>query len=98
VKETAFSGVFPVLASLEARGAVVSVHDPMYSDVELAALGLTAYRLGDPVDAAILHTDHAEYRTLTPADLPGVLTFLDGRRLTDSADWPGVTHLVIGRG
>jgi len=98
VKETAFSGVFPTRASLEAHGAIVSVHDPMFSDEELVALGLTPYTLGEPVDAAMLHTDHSEYRALTPADLPGVRTLLDGRRLTDSADWPGVTHLVIGRG
>ena len=47
VKETAFSGVFPAVEALKARGAEVSVHDPMYSDEELQGLGFTPYHLGD---------------------------------------------------
>lgn len=97
VKETAFSGVFPTQASLTERGATVLVHDPLYTDAELLALGLTPYHLGDAVDAAIIQADHSEYRALSPLDLPGIRTILDGRRLTDPAHWPGVTHLVIGR-
>ncbi len=38
MKETAFSGVFPVVAALRERGAHVAVHDPLFSDDELAAL------------------------------------------------------------
>lgn len=97
VKETAFSGVFATVTGLQSHGAIVSVHDPLYSDAELVALGLTPHVWGAPVDAAVLHTDHGEYRALSPQDLPGVRTFLDGRRLTDASQWPGVTHLVIGR-
>ncbi len=37
VKETAFSGVFPLVAGLRERGATALVHDPMYSDEELAS-------------------------------------------------------------
>ena len=96
VKETAFSGVFPAVAALEARGATVTVHDPLYTDEELARLGLTAYHLGEPVDAAVVQANHAEYRDLRPADLPGIRVFVDGRRLTDAANWEGVTHRVIG--
>src|SRR3954451_670097 len=51
VKETAFSGVFPTVEALRARGAQVLVHDPMYSDAELERLGFAAYALGQPVDA-----------------------------------------------
>ena len=96
VKETAFSGVFPAVAALEARGATVTVHDPLYTDDELERLGLTAYHLGEPVDAAVVQANHAEYRDLRPADLPGIRVFVDGRRLTDAANWEGVTHRVIG--
>src|SRR6478735_3129000 len=39
VKETAFSGIFATVEALTAKGATVSVHDPLYSDVELANLG-----------------------------------------------------------
>ncbi len=51
---------------------------------------------GEPVEAAVIQSDHAEYRTLTPADLPGVRTLVDGRRVTDPAAWTGVRRVVIG--
>lgn len=81
VKETAFSGVFPAVKALQTRGALVSVHDPMYSDSELEELGFAAYHLGEPVDAAIVQADHQEYRTLDDTHLPGVKTVLDGRNM-----------------
>ena len=98
VKETAFSGVFPAVEGLSARGAEVLVHDPMFTDDELARYGFAAYHLGDPVDAAILQADHHEYLALTPADLPGVRAFVDGRGVIDAANWPGVTFLRLGDG
>ena len=67
-----------------------------YTDEELTALGFTPHSAGAEVDAAILQTDHAEYRALTPADLPGVRTFVDGRNVTDADAWAGVTRRVIG--
>lgn len=96
VKETALSGVFDTVASLKELGANVVVHDPLYTDEELAALGFRAYHFGEPVDAAVIQADHASYRDLTPADLPGLKTLVDGRRLTRAADWPGVTHRTVG--
>ena len=95
VKETAFSGVFPVVAALRGRGAQPYVADPLYSAAELAALGLPPYA-GEPVVAAVLQADHAEYRVLSAADLPGVRVLVDGRRVTDPARWEGVRRLVIG--
>ena len=97
VKETAFSGVYPVVAALRAAGANVSVHDPMYEDKELEELGFTPYHLGEPADAAVVQADHDEYRTLGAADLPGVHVLVDGRDVTDSGLWGGVTRIVIGR-
>jgi nucleotide sugar dehydrogenase len=97
VKETAFSGVFPAVEALKARGAEVFVHDPMYTDEELQGLGFTPYTLGSPVDAAVLQADHAEYAQLGPADLPGVQVLVDGRDRTDPAKWAGVRRIVIGR-
>ncbi len=98
VKETAFSGVFATVAALRELGAEALVDDPMFRDEELTALGLTPYPKGAPVDAAILHTDHAGYRGLTSTDLPGVRTVIDGRGVLDVANWPGVTLRVLGRG
>ncbi|OKL50225.1 nucleotide sugar dehydrogenase [Boudabousia marimammalium] len=96
VKETAFSGVFATVDELRKAGAQVLVHDPMYTDEELAKFGWDAYHLGEPVDAAIVQADHAEYRTITPADLPGVKVLLDGRRVTNPNLWTGTPRLVIG--
>lgn len=97
VKETAFSGVFDTVASLQRRGAEVLVHDPLYTDEELARFGFTPYRLGEPVDAAIVQADHAEYRSLSPSDLPGARAFIDGRRVSSPEVWDGVVYRVIGR-
>jgi nucleotide sugar dehydrogenase len=96
VKEAAFSGVFSTVEALHRRGAEVSVHDPLYSGDELRGLGFEPYTLGDTIDVAILHTDHREYRDLTPADLPGVKLLVDGRAATDAASWAGTPRLVIG--
>jgi nucleotide sugar dehydrogenase len=73
-----------------------SVHDPLYSDDELAALKLTAYHQGDAVDAAVVQTDHADYKLLRAADLPGIKVLVDGRRVTSPDDWAGVTHRTVG--
>lgn len=96
VKETAFSGVFPTVEALEQRGAVVTVHDPLYDDDELGRLGLTPYTAGTAVDMAILQTDHAEYRDIGPADLPGIRLLVDGRNATDEARWAGTPRIVVG--
>ncbi|HEU5128876.1 MAG TPA: nucleotide sugar dehydrogenase [Glycomyces sp.] len=95
VKETAFSGVFPLVASLRDKGARPFVADPMYTPAELDAEGLPAYR-GETVTAAVVQADHDEYRGLTPSDLPGVTVLLDGRRVTDPDAWTGHRHIVLG--
>jgi UDP-N-acetyl-D-mannosaminuronate dehydrogenase len=97
VKETAFSGVFAAVDALKSRGAVVTVHDPLYEDDELAALGFTPHHMGSEVDAVVVQADHAEYRALVPTDFPGIRAFIDGRRVSDAATWPGVTYRVIGK-
>lgn len=97
VKETAFSGVFDTVSELKSRGATVLVHDPLYSDEELSALGFTAYHLGENADAAIVQADHAEYREISTVDLPGVSAFIDGRRISSAEKWDGVTYRVIGQ-
>lgn len=96
VKETAFSGIFATVAALEARGAQVKVHDPMYSDEELAAFGWQAYHLGEETNAAIVQADHAQYKTVTPGDFPGIKVLFDGRRVTDPELWVGTPRVVIG--
>ena len=80
VMETAFSGVFPVVAALAERGATAVVHDPLYTDAELSALGLSVYHLGEPCDAAIVQAEHEQYRNLAPSDIGGATVVVDGRR------------------
>jgi nucleotide sugar dehydrogenase len=86
VKETAFSGVFPLVDGLRARGAQVVVHDPMYTDEELARFGWQPFHLGEAADAVIIQADHVEYRELTRARIPGVKAIIDGRRVMDSRE------------
>lgn len=96
VKETAFSGVFPTVTALKERGAQVVVHDPLYTDAELAGLGFEPYHFGGTVDVAILQTDHAAYRELTPEQLPGIKLLVDGRATTNAEVWAGIPRMVVG--
>lgn len=98
VKETAYSGVFPVVAALQANGAVALVHDPLFSPDELRAAGLDPYTLGDHVDAAVLQADHTAYSSLSPADLPGIRMMLDGRRFLDRERWAGTHYRALADG
>ncbi len=98
VKETALSGVFAVERELRRRGAAVAVHDPLFTGAELRALGFEPYRLGEPCDAAVVHTDHPQYASLGPAELPGVRALLDGRAVVDRRRWPAGTLHVLGTG
>lgn len=95
VKETAFSGVYPTVEALQRRGATAYVQDPMHTADELDAIGLPGHR-EEPVTASIIQADHAEYRTLTEADLPGVRVLVDGRRVTDPKAFTTIRRLVIG--
>lgn len=98
VKETAFSGVWPLVDVLLGHGARPVVHDPLYSDEELVSLGLEPYALGQPVDAVIIQTDHEAYRSLTIEDLPSARAVYDGRRILTPGNFPGSEVLLIGDG
>jgi UDP-N-acetyl-D-mannosaminuronic acid dehydrogenase len=96
VKEDAFSGALALRAVLAERGASAVFSDPLYSDDELRADGYEPWD-GGPVDAAIVQADHAEYRELSPGDLPGVAQIVDGRGVLDLARFDGVPVRRIGR-
>jgi nucleotide sugar dehydrogenase len=98
VKEAAFSGAFPTVLELEKYKANVLVHDPMYSDAELSQIGFNPYHYGEPIDAAIVQTDHSEYSDLVSTQLPGVRTIVDGRGVLREDNWPGVRFHILGRG
>jgi len=98
VKETAFSGAFPVAQELARRGATALASDPLYDEAELRLLGFEPWD-GEPIDAAVVQADHSAYARLTPGDLPGVRVIVDGRGILDAAAWraAGVTVRRIGR-
>lgn len=93
VKEDAVSGVYPIVERLEARGARTRVHDPLYSDDEIAARGLEPYEWGSGCDAFVIHTAHSHYRSLL--EHVGDTPVYDGRAMLDG-DGDGV--FTIGRG
>jgi UDP-N-acetyl-D-mannosaminuronic acid dehydrogenase len=96
VKEDAFSGAQALRAVLAERGATAVFSDPLYTDDELRAGGYEPWD-GAPVDAAIVQADHAEYRELNAADLPGATQVVDGRGVLDPARFAGVPVRRIGR-
>lgn len=98
VKETAFSGTYSLVPTLESRGAHVRVHDPLFTDDELAAEGFEPHHLGEPVDAVIVHTDHAEYAGLGPAELPGARAIFDGRGVLDRDRFADIAFERLGVG
>ena len=80
VKETAFSGAFPLRDALLSRGAQVMASDPLFSDAELRALGFEPWD-GEPVEGIVVQADHPEYATIEiPAD--GIV---DGRGVVKDA-------------
>jgi nucleotide sugar dehydrogenase len=99
VKETAFSGAYGVRDELQRRGARAVAADPLFDAGELTDLGFAAWD-GGRVDAVILQADHAAYRTLAPADVPGVRAIIDGRSVLDPQPWAaaGIAVHRIGRG
>jgi UDP-N-acetyl-D-mannosaminuronate dehydrogenase len=96
VKESAFSGIFGTVTALKAEGAVVTVHDPMYTDEESMKLGFTPHHMGESVDGVILQADHEEYAALSASDFPGLAAVVDGRRSLNSSNFASVRFNVIG--
>ncbi len=99
VKETAFSGAFPLAAELRARGATPVAADPLYDADELRALGFEPWD-GEAVAAAVVQSDHRQFTELSQRDLPGLKVLIDGRGALDPERWraDGVSFRRIGRG
>jgi len=82
VDETAFSGAFELRDALKRAGAVPVASDPLVDGDRLRDLGFTAWD-GTEVDGVVLHTDHSDYSTVTPDQLPGARAIVDGRGKLD---------------
>lgn len=96
VKESAFSGVFPVVAGLISAGALVTVHDPMYTDDEIVDLGFTPFNFAQQIDGVIIQADHEEYKSFSSESFCGVKAVIDGRRVLSPNKFESVYFGVIG--
>jgi nucleotide sugar dehydrogenase len=100
VKEAMLSPATALAAILVQRGARAVVHDPLFSDDEIAALGLEPSPLALPdADALVIQTFHAEYRDLDLKSYPRARVLLDGRNVLDPAAVraAGLDYIGIGR-
>ncbi|HLG10392.1 MAG TPA: UDP binding domain-containing protein, partial [Dehalococcoidia bacterium] len=101
VKEAELSSALLVADALRHRGAEVLVNDPLFSDREVAALGLNASPLPPRavVDAVVLQAGHTEYASLDFAALKGCRALLDGRAFYDASkvEAAGLRYVAIGQ-
>jgi nucleotide sugar dehydrogenase len=100
VKEPMLSPATELARLLAARGARPLVHDPLFADSEIAALGLDPSPLVAPdAEALVLQTYHPEYRDLDLSRYPLCRLVLDGRNVLDPARVraAGMCYLGIGR-
>ena len=84
VKETAFSGAFPLVDEITNRGGKAKVHDPLYSESEIRSLGLVPHETYESCDIAIIQADHHQYSDLSYESFPGAKLIVDGRNIIDS--------------
>lgn len=100
VREDTLSGTPQLAQLIKDAGGSPLIHDPLYSDRELERRGFDPYSYGEQVDAVVIHTDHREYRDLTPSQVPGCRAVLDGRRIVGKSQWLSseANFMVIGNG
>jgi nucleotide sugar dehydrogenase len=100
VKETAFSAAFPLVAGLSQRGAMPIVHDPLFTEQELKALGFepTALDADTSADAVIVQAFHTLYRDLDWMRMAGLRAVVDGRGSlpTEAFNESGVALISLG--
>jgi nucleotide sugar dehydrogenase len=105
VKEHICSPTFLVEASLRSRRAENRVHDPLYTDAELASHSFAAWhpdQLGDwAPEALVLVTGHSAFADLDLNALrqAGLRVVVDGRRFwkSDAVNALGLTYVGVGR-
>jgi nucleotide sugar dehydrogenase len=100
VKESANSSTFLIAEALASRGARALVHDPLFSNDEICALGLEpAETLPLPVDAIIVQAWHDAYRQLDLRSFGGCRALLDGRDALErsTVEAAGMIYVGIGR-
>ncbi|MCC6145282.1 MAG: nucleotide sugar dehydrogenase [Candidatus Hydrogenedentes bacterium] len=102
VKVDTFSPAYPLRDELIARGAEVTIEDPMYHADEIRKSGFAPARAGaDEIGAVILNTAHSAFKK---ADFDqwrasGIEAVVDGRNFWDArtVEDAGIMYLGIGR-
>jgi UDP-N-acetyl-D-glucosamine dehydrogenase len=100
VKESRHSSAFRLVTALAAREARVYVHDPLFSDDEIRALGLEPPpSLPLPAAAVAVQAWHEQYAALDLRAFDGLRAVLDGRGVLDPQRIAalGVRYVGIGR-
>jgi nucleotide sugar dehydrogenase len=105
VKEHIFSPAFLVEASLRSHGADIRLHDPLYTEAELASHRFVAWwpdRLEHwAPEALVLITGHNAFTDLDLDALrrAGLRVVVDGRRFwrPEAVEAHGLTYLGVGR-
>ncbi|MBI5289092.1 MAG: nucleotide sugar dehydrogenase [Chloroflexi bacterium] len=99
VRESRHSSAFGLANALIARGATTYVHDPLFSDSEIRAVGLEpppSWPLA--CDALVVQAWHRQYHDLDLASFPGLRAVLDTRAVLDPGTVPSaIAYLTIGR-
>ena len=102
VRETAFTSAKLLHQALLRHNAVVYVHDPLYSDVELVAMGYTPLPEGgeQEVQAIILQSGHSAYAATSLRAFTRCQVLLDGRGVLERAaiEELGMRYIAIGDG
>ena len=104
VKEPTFSSALLIAQALQAAGATVIVHDPLFSKAEIERYGVIAadrdLRDLPTVAAIIVQAWHNEFKTLDWQRFSGSPLVLDGRSSLDpqAVEAAGLRYHAIGRG
>lgn len=88
VKEFAFSSALRLIEDLTGQGAIVALHDPLFTDAEITAAGARPVALdaiGD-VDAIVIQAWHREYNALPDSFFRRAKVVLDGRGALEPAE------------
>ena len=97
VKESAFSGVFPLYDYLKIKGAEVLVEDPLYTDLEISNLGFKPNKHNDSIDAIIIQANHESFVSLGEDLFPSVRTVFDGRNILNKDKWKNTRLVALGK-
>lgn len=98
VKEDAFTVARRLVESLEKAGADLQIYDPLYTDEELTAKGLTPWNQAENTDAVVVQAMHDQFKDYDWASVTGLQAIVDGRNSLPAVDIPaGIPVVGIGR-